>query len=158
MQRAPPPVHPTRPQAYNSLSLPQWQYIFESYDAGITRMPVEVRLPYMDLRVMRYLLAVPQIPWCTDKHLLRTAFHGILPEAVRCRCKTPLMGDPVLKLWRETAMALPGNFHPGPELTQYVVAEAIQGPDAMWVNLRPHSLNLWLQYSLRAQTPKANAS
>jgi asparagine synthase (glutamine-hydrolysing) len=158
VQRAPPPAHPVRPKAYISLSLPNWQSLFEGYDAGITRVPVEVRHPYMDLRLVRYLLAVPPIPWCVNKYLPRTAFRGTLAEPIRRRRKTPLMGDPVLELWRETAMALPGNFHPRPELAQYVVVEAIQGPDAMWMNLRPHSLNLWFQYSPPAQTSKENAS
>ena len=82
----------------------------------------------------------------------------MLPEPVRRRRKTPAMGEPVLALWRETATALPGSIHSRLELAQYVVSEAIEGPDEMWVNLRLRSLSLWFQYSLPAQTFKVNTS
>jgi len=158
VHRASPVVHPVRPKAYNSLGRLNWQLFFERYDPGITMMPVEMRHPYMDLRLVRYLLAVPPLPWCVNKYLPRTAFCGILPEPVRRRRKSSLMGNPVLELWREAATALLVNFHPRPELAQYVVAEAIQGPDEMEVNLRPHSLNLWLQYSMLTPTAKENGA
>jgi len=37
-----------------------------------------------------FLLSVPVIPWCRDKHLLRYTFRGDLPRSVRVRPKTPL--------------------------------------------------------------------
>ena len=49
----------------------------------------------MDLRLLRYMLAVPAMPWCRVKYLQRQAMRGILPEPVRRRRKTILRGDPV---------------------------------------------------------------
>jgi hypothetical protein len=48
----------------------------------------------VDLRLLRYMLAVPAIPWARDKYLLRRAMRGILPDPVLMRPKSPLSGDP----------------------------------------------------------------
>jgi len=40
-----------------------------------------------------YLLSIPAIPWSLGKALLRQAMIGVLPDAIRCRKKTPLAGD-----------------------------------------------------------------
>jgi len=53
----------------------------------VTRVPVEVQRPYFDLRLVRFLLRLPPVPWCADKELLRVAMQGVLPEQVRCRPK-----------------------------------------------------------------------
>ena len=87
-------VHPFHPVAHGGLTGPLWNSLFEGFDAGCTRSPVEVRHPYMDVRLIRYLLVVPLIPWCRDKYLLRRAFQGLLPDAVLQRPKTPLHVDP----------------------------------------------------------------
>jgi asparagine synthase (glutamine-hydrolysing) len=59
---------------------------------------MEVRHPYMDIRMLRFLLTVPSIPWCRDKHLVRRAMRGTVPEEVRRRPKTPLTCDPMNEL------------------------------------------------------------
>ncbi len=86
--------HPVRPIAYFSLQLPAWQSAFEGYDAGYARVPFEVSYPFLDVRVLRFLMRVPVVPWCRDKYLLGYAFRDELPPAVRNRPKTPLRGHP----------------------------------------------------------------
>jgi asparagine synthase (glutamine-hydrolysing) len=87
-------AHPVRPAGYSGLLLPLWQSIFESSEPGYTGVPLEVRHPYVDIRLLRFMLSVPALPWCREKHLVRCAAHGILPEVVRSRPKTPLNGRP----------------------------------------------------------------
>ena len=61
----------------------------------MTRYPVEVRYPFLDLRIVRYLLAIPVFPWAYKKKLLRDSMYKKLPERVRLRPKTPVSGDPI---------------------------------------------------------------
>ena len=82
--------HPILPIADVSLHSPQWAYLFEHEAPGVTRRPVEVRYPFLDLRIVEYLLALPPFPWFFEKTLLREAMVGCLPERVRRRPKTPL--------------------------------------------------------------------
>lgn len=86
--------HPCLPKAHASLELPQWSQMFEMADPGVTRTPVETRYPFLDLRVVSYLLSLPPFPWAFQKKILRDAMAGRLPEAIVRRPKTPLSDDP----------------------------------------------------------------
>ena len=90
-----PSAHPIVPHAHASLSLPRWTQMFERENAGLTPYPLEVRYPFLDLRIVNYLLAIPPFPWFFEKILLREAMAQRIPERLRMRRKTPLAGDPV---------------------------------------------------------------
>jgi asparagine synthase (glutamine-hydrolysing) len=75
--------HPTRRAAYATFA--RDFSVDDGYDPGCTRVAVEFLYPFLDLRLLRYLLTVPAVPWCRDKCLIRTALIGLLPEAVRLR-------------------------------------------------------------------------
>jgi asparagine synthase (glutamine-hydrolysing) len=87
-----PPIskHPIRPAAYFSFDIPLWDSVFDGWHPSYTGAPLEIRHPYLDLRIVRFLLALPVIPWCRDKHILRCAFSNDLPSVIRRRPKTPL--------------------------------------------------------------------
>jgi asparagine synthase (glutamine-hydrolysing) len=82
--------HPVRPVAWFSLQIPLWQTMHNEWDPCYTGVALEFCYPFLDVRVLRFLLRVPVIPWCRGKHLLRYAFRENLPSAVRLRPKTPL--------------------------------------------------------------------
>ena len=63
--------HPVLPKAHASLSLPHWTRMFEHENAGLTHYPVEVRHPFLDLRIVNFLLALPPFPLFFEKRLLR---------------------------------------------------------------------------------------
>lgn len=88
------PTHPVRPAGYASLRNPLWQAVFEGLEPPFTGVPLEVRHPYVDIRLLRFLLRVPAVPWCRNKYLLRSAFNGLLPKPVLNRPKTPLASNP----------------------------------------------------------------
>jgi asparagine synthase (glutamine-hydrolysing) len=89
-----PSPHPTKPMAYWSLLNPMWHVVFDAVDPAYTGVPIDVRHPYLDLRLLRFLLRVPAIPWSRDKHLFRYALSDRLPATIRTRPKTPLKGLP----------------------------------------------------------------
>lgn len=142
-----------RPESYSALVGPLWPYIFEGYDAGGTTVPLEVRHPFFDLRLLRYLLTLPALPWCSDKEILRVAMKGRLPEKIRLRPKTPMAETPYQALKQNVATTIRDQFLPVPELTDFVLPERLPGTlreeetswDAIVTALRPVSLNFWLK-------------
>jgi asparagine synthase (glutamine-hydrolysing) len=142
-----PSPHPLRPAAYRSFNGGLWELLFQGWDAGQTMAPLEVRHPFVDLRLLRYLLAVPAIPWCRVKYLVRRAMRGTLPEAVLRRPKAPLTGDPGLK--RAAGLGLP-PLEAVPALRAFVDPARISrtpadGTTPFWADFRPQSLNYWLK-------------
>ncbi len=139
-----PAKYPERPAI---LSDPAWPALFESYDAGVTQVPIEVRYPLFDLRVVNYCLRLKAIPWCLDKTVLRSAMRGWLPESIRLRPKTPMAGDPVaIRLARSEWVDV---WDPGPQLARFVqrnrVPRLAGTGIAPFPHLRALSLDLWLR-------------
>ncbi|CAN5664885.1 lasso peptide isopeptide bond-forming cyclase [soil metagenome] len=153
MKEAPLP-HPIRPYAFRIMSSPDWSALFAGFDANVTSLPLEVRHPLIDIRLVEYLLSVPIIPWLLDKTILRAAMTGLLPEAVRVRPKSPLTGDPGLQLTGSKKFSQIDSFTPAPALLDFIDREAIPSilaesdSNKLWVNVRPFSLNQWLVNSL----------
>jgi asparagine synthase (glutamine-hydrolysing) len=140
-----------RPVAYEAMVDPIWPILFEGCDSGVTRVPVEVCHPFFDLRLVDFLLALPALPWCSDKELLREAARGILPDAVRLRRKSPLLADPLIALLQQPESAWVDSFEGVPELGRYVERHLIpkvfgeKDVWTAWIHLRPLSLNFWLR-------------
>jgi asparagine synthase (glutamine-hydrolysing) len=120
----------------------------------VTRCPVEVRHPFIDLRVVEYLLAVPPFPWAFKKTILREAMAGRLPEDIRQRPKTPLAGDPLTEMLRRPEAAWIAQARWDEEIGRYVNLGALppliheRDAERASVLIRPRCLNFWLQ-SLR---------
>ena len=140
-----------RSTAYEAIVDPSWANLFEGYDPGVTGVPVEVRHPFFDLRLLEFLMALPALPWCSDKELLREAARGILPDAVRLRRKSPLLAEPLIALLQRPESAWVDSFEAVPELGQYVERSLIpkvfgeQDSWTAWIHLRPLSLNFWFR-------------
>jgi asparagine synthase (glutamine-hydrolysing) len=152
-----PSTHPVHPKGHASLALPQWTNMFETENAGVTRQPVEVVYPFLDLRVVNYLLALPPFPWFFQKKLLREAMRGRLPEKIRTRPKTPLQGDPIAQSFQQDGDA----WHSLPPwstlLDPYINYSQLQllrgtliAEQASQI-ARPHCLNFWLHTNRRVQ-------
>jgi len=140
-----------RHTAYEAMVDPTWPNLFEGYDPGATGIPIEVRHPFFDLRVVSFLLALPALPWCSDKELLREVARGTLPEEVRLRRKSPLLAEPLNALLQQKESAWVDSFVCLPELDRYVERRRIPkvfGEKDIWnawIHLRPLSLNFWLR-------------
>ncbi|MGB6523868.1 MAG: asparagine synthase-related protein [Candidatus Acidiferrales bacterium] len=144
-------IHPDHPRAYASLFLPQWDYMFEHFDAGMTRQPLEVRYPFLDLRLVNFLLAIPVMPWSFRKYLLRRAMRGRLPEAIRMRPKTPLQENPVTVAVRRERGPRVQTMKVAEELRRYINVREIaplqssDDPELINLKIRIRGLNHWLQ-------------
>jgi asparagine synthase (glutamine-hydrolysing) len=96
----------------------------------------------VDLRLLRYMLAVPVVPWCRGKYLVRRAMRDALPAEVLRRPKSPLTGDPRWESASRTGLAA---LQPALRLQEYV--DPVRVPDqadqdmiTFWVDLRPRAL------------------
>lgn len=144
--------HPIRPNAYKGLrNRLGMSSFFDFCDAGVTGRPLEFRHPLLDLRLVEYCLSLPAFPWCIKKEVLRVAMRGILPEPVRLRAKAPMGGHPHHVLLQQKSAAWIDGFVAAPGLERYVAREKIPSvtndgdPFSTWINLRPLSLNRWLE-------------
>jgi asparagine synthase (glutamine-hydrolysing) len=141
-------LHPVRPDGYRSMNLVLWQRLFDSVDAGWSGATLDVRHPYVDLRMLRFLLSVPALPWCRTKLLLRRAGRGRLPTRTLERAKTPLSADPAFVRCRgRTALPSPAQTA---LLEPYVRVPSLQTTSTNSVMLftlhsRPRDLGYWLQ-------------
>ncbi len=146
-----PLTHPLLPRAHASLALPNWNYLFECSDPGVTRCAVEVRYPFLDVRMVNYLLSLPPFPWFFKKALLRRAMTTRLPEMTRRRAKTPLAVHPLVEMLRKPDAAWPDALRLCGEMEDYVNQSQVgkiaaeQNPEKAYVTIRPLCLNFWLQ-------------
>ena len=137
---------------------PIWPALMEEHDAGITRVPLEYRHPFCDLRIIEFCMGLPPIPWRLGKQLLRALMRDVLPVEILARRKTLMVADPLAILlqregWRDLAPLKP-------VLKDYVDVDAI--PDetsgsggSIFANLAPLSLGLWLKRSNGSQAKGA---
>jgi asparagine synthase (glutamine-hydrolysing) len=166
--------HPRRPEGWFNVTSSLWPFLCEDDDPGVTRVPVEHRHPFFDLRVVTWLLAIPAIPWCDNKEVLRSAMAGLLPLPLRRRPKAACVAqgilsaplgfltprrrgqkaapgqEPIQEIVRLEESAWVDGFEPVPELARYVVRERVPrvfgecDNAEIWTNLRPLCLNHWL--------------
>ncbi len=139
------PAHPWRPRAIASFTDAIWPALFDDFDSDERLAPMVWRHPYLDLRVLGFLLAVPPVPWARGKLLMRTAMRGRLPDIVLGRRKTPLVGAPLADL--VAARGLPPLSN-APQLARYVDVGALPGRlpagAALDQLIRVHTLDHWL--------------
>ena len=159
--------HPLLPKAHASLTLPHWSALFEQENPGVTRCPVEVRHPFLDLRVVNFLMALPPFPLFFEKKLLREVVAGRLPEGTRRRPKTPFTGSPLLAHLRQSEAGWIDQVRWDPQMDSYVNRSALTtlrnetNAEQACANIRPVCLNFWLQsarkvrYNLRAEVRNA---
>ncbi len=83
------PRHPWRPRAVGGFNDPIWPAVFADYEFEESLGPMILRHPFLDLRVLEFMLSVPTLPWAREKMLLREAMRGWLPDEVLARRKTP---------------------------------------------------------------------
>jgi asparagine synthase (glutamine-hydrolysing) len=132
---------------------PIWTALFEGYDSSSTKLNLEVRHPFIDVRLVEYLASIPVSPWRVNKHILREAMKDKLPAAVLNRRKTPLVVDPALQLVRRASVRCLESFEVSPQLRAFVnltrrrsLADE-ETSDGLWANLRIFALNYWLTNS-----------
>ncbi len=151
LQQPPRFLHPVHPIAYTALTSAFWPSTLEAEDPGWTGVPVELRTPLFDWRVLTFLLRVPPVPWCAKKHLLRRTVRELLPRGVLRRPKTPLREDPLAIHAHRGGLQMEPLPDPVREIERFVSWPRVQSvlvssiPSQLWRDLRPLSLNYWLK-------------
>ncbi len=151
------PSHPNRPAAHASLLHPRWANSLELQDPGVTRCALEVRHPFLDLRIVDYVLALPPFPWTFQKSLLRAAITGHLPEGVRLRPKTMLAGDPLKESLKRPETAWVNHACWTEQISRFVKPAEVPmlngeiRSEDINSTIRPLCLNFWLQSERRVR-------
>ncbi|QQS47688.1 MAG: asparagine synthetase B [Acidobacteriota bacterium] len=149
-------IHPYRPEAYSMINKIYWTNTFENYDPGNSNFNIEHRHPLFDLRLVKYSMRVPSIPWCVDKKLIRESMAGKLPEQILNRTKTPLAGFPEIEIIkRERGFVCPREItEPAQIMSRYVKWDQVMLfqpndpiPQEFWVDFHPLYFNNWIKHS-----------
>jgi hypothetical protein len=149
-----------RRRARSTLEGPVWSGLFQGYDPGFSRQLLETRHPLMDLRLVRFFLSLPVIPWCVEKGILRAYLRSRLPAAIWRRTKQGLQGEPIVARLKEVSREeLENGFRIGPQdpvrefaaVTEElgaVVARRLEREEGdvgtLYGAIRLHTLNRWL--------------
>lgn len=145
------PEHDSHPDAYAALESPFWSELFEfDFPASV---PLEVRHPFFDVRLITFLLAIPPIPWCRNKTIHREAMRGILPEAVQNRSKTPVLEDWVLTRLNhptrpqvlDTSLEVVGEKYVDRAVYQNSLEQYKKGDICNYYYTAPINLEYWLR-------------
>jgi asparagine synthase (glutamine-hydrolysing) len=154
-QRSAAPAGAVRPEAHGTMNQPVWSHLLAGHDPNGSGACLEARHPFFDLRLVRYVLSLPALPWCSDKELLRRAMRGLLPDEIRLASKRPLSDDFLFAHYRHGSRRWLHEFRPETELSRFVnvprAVELVKRPSAweLAVNLRPFNLNYWLKWESR---------
>ena len=144
------PTHPTRSEVARRLDPVHWQPFLESLDAGVHSVAIDVRLPFLDRRLIELALALPPMPWLQRKRILREAARGLVPDVARCAPKQGMTGlyEARLAQWWSRE---PAPFVASGELARFVDVGALPRVDGsstvdeQLLHLRLRLLDRWLQ-------------
>jgi asparagine synthetase B (glutamine-hydrolysing) len=145
--------HPRRPMGANRL---HWSTLVtrDTTDPGTTGIALEMRKPFLDVRLVELLYAVPPLYWCSRKALLRESLqHRLPPEIVR-RPKTSVPGNLLWEHLRRSGRRSIQGRAVSPSLEPYIdlhefarLGAALlptEPPVTLFRDLIPWSLNYWL--------------
>jgi asparagine synthase (glutamine-hydrolysing) len=141
-------AHAWHPRAMASFGDPIWQSVIGERDHEERLAPIGWRHPFLDLRVLQFMLSVPPVPWAREKLLMREAMRGRLPREILRRRKAPLAVSP----WAE-AIRLHGLGDPpsAERLAGYVdvhrLPAAPSAASALEALIAVHALDHWMLYS-----------
>jgi asparagine synthase (glutamine-hydrolysing) len=85
-------AHALRPEAVRLLADPVWQSVLEPAQRAYTGTALDMVWPLLDTRIIEFVFAIPPVPWCQKKELLRRAFKDELTDSIVTRPKSPLRG------------------------------------------------------------------
>jgi asparagine synthase (glutamine-hydrolysing) len=145
--------HPRRPMGANRL---HWSTLVtrDTTDPGTTGVPLEMRKPFLDVRLVELLYAVPPLYWCSRKALLRESLQHRLPPEIVGRPKTSVPGnllwEHVRRSGRRPTQGVAWSRGLAPYIDLHELARLgaallpTEPPVTLLRDLIPWSLNYWL--------------
>ncbi|MFT7880344.1 MAG: asparagine synthase-related protein [Sulfurimonas sp.] len=109
----------------------------------------EERDPFLDLRLIEFLFAIPSLPWFFHKHILREAMAELLPQEILTRPKTGL-GNIQQGFMQEPSSSWINKWEPSQNLSDYLNKDKAmnylrrEDPDLNYLGLRAITLEMWL--------------
>ncbi|MEH6584246.1 MAG: asparagine synthase-related protein [Halioglobus sp.] len=147
-------THPRHPWLQEALVDPDWNT--DDMQADNQAALTEQRDPFMDLRLVKFVLSLRSLPWLYKKHILRQSMKHRLPEIITQRPKTPL-GDISHSLANRLGPDQAQGFVANPDLSRYVneakcrdLLKSKNNTAGSYMTLRPLVLNHWLDGRIRA--------
>jgi asparagine synthase (glutamine-hydrolysing) len=141
------PTHGWHPQAVGTLGNPVWQKLFDDLSNDEAMASLEWRHPFLDLRVLEFMLSVPPVPWAREKMLMREAMRGLLPDEILRRKKAPLAKSPIAGPIAAYGL---GDMPSGNRLAAYVDRKLLPTGRVADADLRSvvaaHALDHWMMY------------
>jgi asparagine synthase (glutamine-hydrolysing) len=142
--------HPVHPMGYAAFHSPFWAQMREYDDSAWTSSVVETRAPLMDVRLLKFELRLPPVPWCIDKRLVRLAMTGRLPEQIRRRPKVPLAKEPLdlfvgRERWRPSQFAVSETIQDFVDWKKWQAASWQTAGSRLLTDIRPVALDRWLK-------------
>jgi asparagine synthase (glutamine-hydrolysing) len=124
-----------------------------------------MRHPFLDLRVVNFLLSLPPFPLYMEKKLLREALAGRVPESIRTRKKTTLPSGALEHYMRRPETDWTRNINWAKEMEGYVdtskwerfvlddakICDSKPNTNRIEAMVRPICLNFWLQSMSRVR-------
>jgi asparagine synthase (glutamine-hydrolysing) len=143
-------AHAFNPRAYSILNGQLFGAGFEDQDPTWSTAAIEFRVPFMDRRLLGFLLRLPPIPWFMEKELLRRAQKGILPEEIRRRPKVPLRQDPLFQhiitgQWQPPQACRSTPLQPFVDWQKWEAAVENSTGHSLHLNMNPLALALWFE-------------
>lgn len=137
--------HGWHPRAVASFRGPIWQSYLDEFNFQEPLAPIVRRHPFLDLRVLEFMLSVPPIPWGWKKQLVREAMKDRLPPEVLARQKTPLALYPDVVMVRKQGLPeLLGKSRLAPYV-DVARLPALDAPEAeLYAATAVHALDHWL--------------
>ncbi len=139
--------HPRHPAVESGLMEPDWNT--DDIQMRSDFVFPEERDPFLDLRLVEFILSLPPLPWLFHKHLLREAMQGLLPEAVLRRPKSG-MGGTLLYFLELESSTWADHWIPMDELKRYIARDRVPRLcktthfQHAVISIRPLILNQWL--------------
>lgn len=141
--------HFLHPIAFKSTILPDRTLRGELLHPPL-KVSLEATAPFLDLRLVNFIMSLPPQPWFTRKYLLRRAMQDLLPAEILARPKT-ILGSLLTSLLQQPGVDWIDRWEAVGELEAYVNRAAVpviagkpSEYSAAFVNLRPLFLNRWL--------------
>jgi asparagine synthase (glutamine-hydrolysing) len=149
-----PPSDSRTPRGHHGMATYWMANALDRHDVSALRGPIDIRFPWLDLRVLASCWSIPP-PLRIAKHLVRRAYRGQLPKAVLHRRKVGLVGHPLLACASNWDLSWDQQVDRAPRVRNYVCSDPLTElrqtditANSAWLHTRPFDLCTWLEHRL----------
>lgn len=143
------PPHSRMPHVQNLLCGAPWTN--EAPEFGLDFEVATRADPFLDIRVVDFVMSIPPLPWFFQKHILRELAGSMLPQEIARRPKK-ILGDLLGSLLKRQAVETQVLSRGGLELNQFISCEHVpelpgrnhRSEYSCYLDMRAYLLATWL--------------